>query len=101
MRVIVMFDLPTETALERKRYRDFRKFLIREGFFMMQESIYTKICANLHAVKKVEANLSRRKPADGLIQILIVTERQFTGMTTLVGDSSSNYLDTDERMVIL
>ena len=43
MRVMVMFDLPTETSMERRHYRWFRKFLIDEGFIMMQESIYTKI----------------------------------------------------------
>ena len=39
MRVIVFFDLPTLTSKERREYRRFRKFLINEGFIMMQESM--------------------------------------------------------------
>ncbi|MCD0050694.1 CRISPR-associated endonuclease Cas2, partial [Streptococcus agalactiae] len=31
MRMILMFDMPTETAEERKAYRKFRKFLLSEG----------------------------------------------------------------------
>ena len=101
MRTIVMFDLPNETSLDRKRYRDFRKFLIKEGFFMMQESIYTKICLNLHAVEKVKSNIKKHRPPHGIIQLLTVTERQFAGMTLITGENISNYIDNDNRMIIL
>ena len=30
MRMILMFDMPTETVEERKAYRKFRKFLLSE-----------------------------------------------------------------------
>ena len=36
MRVLVMFDLPTETAENRRNYTKFRKYLIKSGFMMMQ-----------------------------------------------------------------
>jgi CRISPR-associated protein Cas2 len=40
MRVMVFFDLPVVTSAERKEYTKFRKFLIHEGFIMMQFSVY-------------------------------------------------------------
>lgn len=43
MRVFVFFDLPTATAAERREYSRFRKSLIKEGFLMMQESVYVKL----------------------------------------------------------
>ena len=43
MRLIVFFDLPVDTALQRKSYRVFRKFLIKDGYLMMQESVYSKM----------------------------------------------------------
>ena len=43
MRVIVMFDLPTLTKDNMRDYRRFRKFLLKNGFIMLQESIYTKL----------------------------------------------------------
>lgn len=101
MRVIVMFDLPTDTSLDRRHYRWFRKYLIDDGFVMMQESVYTKICINMHAVEKVEANVTKNKPPKGLVQMMTVTERQFAGMKFVVGESNNNYIQTDERMVIL
>ena len=46
MRVIVFFDLPTLTSENRREYTKFRKFLIKNGFLMMQESVYTKMALN-------------------------------------------------------
>ena len=101
MHVLVMFDLPVETSLQRRHYRLFRKFLINEGFVMMQESIYSKVCLNMHSVSQVELNLRKHKPPLGLVQFIVVTERQFSGMKFLVGEKDNTYLETDERMVVL
>ena len=46
MRMMVFFDLPTETAEDRRNYRLFRKTLINNGFIMMQESVYCKLLIN-------------------------------------------------------
>ncbi len=101
MRVIVMFDLPTETSMERRHYRWFRKYLIDDGFVMMQESIYTKICLNMHAVKQVELNIEKNKPPKGLVQIMSVTERQFASMKLVVGELDETYIQNDARLVVL
>lgn len=101
MRVMVMFDLPTETSMDRRHYRWFRKYLINDGFVMMQESIYSKICLNLHAVRQVELNIERNKPPKGLVQIMSVTERQFASMRFVVGETNNTYVQSDERLVLL
>lgn len=101
MRVIVMFDLPTETAKNRRDYMIFRKFLIKNGFLMMQESIYCKLTQNATAADSVVDNVRRNKPSDGLVQVLKITEKQFSKMEYIVGESHSQVLNTDERMVIL
>lgn len=101
MRVIVMFDLPTETSMERRHYRWFRKYLIDDGFVMMQESIYTKICLNMHAVKQVELSIEKNKPPKGLVQIMSVTERQFASMKLVVGELDETYIQNDARLVVL
>lgn len=101
MRVIVMFDLPTETSMERRHYRWFRKYLIDDGFVMMQESIYAKICLNMHAVKQVELNIEKNKPPKGLVQIMSVTERQFASMKLVVGELDEMYIQNDARLVVL
>ena len=101
MRVIVMFDLPVNTSLERRKYRMFRKYLIDDGFIMMQESIYAKICINMHAVEKVTQNIRKNRPAKGMVQVMTITERQYSGMKLIVGELPDNCIDSDERMVIL
>lgn len=96
-----MFDLPTDTSMDRRHYRRFRKFLIDEGFVMMQESIYTKICINGHAISRVEAAIKKNRPPKGLVQMMIVTERQFSGMELISGDVDNSYIQSDERMIVL
>ena len=101
MRVIVMFDLPTDTSMDRRHYRWFRKFLIDEGFIMMQESVYTKICLNMHSVNKVELNIQKHRPPKGIVQVMNVTEKQFASMKLVVGGADTVNIQNDERMVVL
>ena len=53
MRIMVMFDLPVITSEQRREYTKFRKFLIKSGFLMMQESIYCKLALNGTAAKAI------------------------------------------------
>lgn len=101
MRVIIFFDLPVETASERKEYRKFRRFLLRNGFIMMQESVYSKIVLNNTAANVVQDNVRKNKTSKGLIQMLIVTEKQFEKIEVVVGDAQSVVIDSDSKLVIL
>ena len=76
MRMIVFFDLPTETALDRRNYSKFRKFLINEGFIMMQESVYTKLTLNNSVTEAVKQRLNKNKPQKGLVQMLVIKEKK-------------------------
>ena len=88
MRILVMFDLPTETSLQRRNYRKFRKTLIKNGFIMMQESVYVKF------IRKI-------CPDEGIVQVLQITEKQFSKMEFLVGESQTEYVDNNERLLEL
>lgn len=101
MRVIVMFDLPVTTAVERKEYTVFRKFLIKSGFLMLQESIYCKIAQNSTMADSIVENIRRNKPLSGLVQVLKVTEKQYSKMEYIVGENRTGILNSDERLVIL
>lgn len=101
MRVLVFFDLPTTTKKDIREYTKFRKFLIRSGFVMMQESVYSKIALNTTAVDAIVRNVRKNKPPSGLVQLLNVTEKQFSRMEFIVGESKKDVLDTDDRLVIL
>ena len=53
MRVLVFFDLPVVTGENKKEYRRFRKYLLKNGFLMLQESVYCKLALNGTAVKTI------------------------------------------------
>lgn len=101
MRIFVMFDLPVETAADRKAYTKFRKFLLHTGFIMMQESIYTKIASNSTMADAIADNVKENRPPSGLVQLLRVTEKQYSKMEFIVGDDNNEVLSNDERLVIL
>ena len=101
MRIIVFFDLPTETALDRREYGKFRRNLIKNGFMMMQESVYCRMVLNGSVQKSVAEIIRRSRPCAGLVQLLTVTEKQFSHMVYITGESSSDVIDSDERLVIL
>mgnify|MGYP004578688481 FL=1 len=101
MRVIVFFDLPTLSSEDKREYRMFRKFLIKKGFLMIQESVYTKIALNQTAAINIEKSVRENKPHTGLVQMLTVTEKQYAKMEYVIGDKQSNIIDSDDRMVII
>lgn len=101
MRVIVFFDLPVVTAENRREYTRFRKYLIKSGFVMMQESVYCKMALNQTAVTNIVNSIRKNKPEEGLVQILTITERQFSKMEFVTGEYKSDVLQSDERLVIL
>lgn len=101
MRIIVMFDLPTTSSHDLKEYTRFRKFLVKNGFIMMQESIYSKIVLNLTAAEAMIGNIRKNKPEDGLVQVLTLTEKQFSKMEIIVGSVQTEVLNSDDRLVIL
>ena len=101
MRIMVLFDLPVLTEKQRRDYREFRKYLLKAGFFMMQESVYCKLVQNAGVADVVQESIRKNKPGEGLVQILRVTEKQFAKMEYGVGENKSLVLDTDERLVIL
>lgn len=80
MRIMVLFDLPTKTVENRKEYLKFRKFLLNEGFIMMQESVYTKLVLNGSSAKLVRDKVKKNAPVDGLVEMLTITEKQFSGI---------------------
>ena len=101
MRMILMFDMPTDTAEERKAYRKFRKFLLNEVFIMHQFSIYSKLLLNNTANKAMVDRLQENNPKKGNITLLTVTEKQFSRMIYLHGDKDTSVANSDERVVFL
>ncbi len=68
---------------------------------MMQESIYVKMALNAVAGNAIKNNVRLNVPPEGYVQMLTVTEQQFARIEYLVGNSRSEILNDDKRLVIL
>lgn len=102
MRLLVFFDLPVDTSAQRKSYRTFRKFLIKDGYLMLQESVYAKLVVNDGAAGNAVQRLRKNRPPAGLVQVLKVTESQFATMEYITGNREAyDELDTMEELLVL
>ncbi len=85
MWLIVFFDLPVKTKPQRRVATKFRKFLLDDGYIMLQYSVYARICRGQDAVEKHVGRLLKSLPKEGSVRSLQVTDRQYARMKTLVG----------------
>lgn len=101
MRTIVFFDLPNIYSKDRRNYMKFRNFLTNEGFIMMQESVYSKIVLNSQQSELVLQKIRKRSPGKGLIQVLTITEKQYSQIEYIIGEKDTKIIDNEDRLVVL
>lgn len=101
MRTIVFFDLPNVYSKDKRNYLLFRKFLINEGFIMMQESVYSKIILNSQASTALLEKIRKKAPKKGLIQVLTITERQYAKIEYIIGNSNDKIINNSDRLIVL
>ena len=101
MRVLLLFDLPTTSKKEQKHAAKFRNELIKLGFFMMQFSVYMRICKGLVSANAVISRVRGILPPLGNVRALIITEKQFDNMQILLGSAGFNESVNDDKNLVL
>ena len=102
MRLLCFFDLPMETAQEKRVYRNFRKELIANGFEMLQFSVYYRACPNRSFANKFYKRLQQSNLPAGNVRLLAVTEKQFSEMTLIVGGKTKQEeVISDNKLVVI
>ena len=96
MRLIVMFDLPVKTRKQAKAATAFRNFLLKDGYYMVQYSIYVRICNGQDSVETHKNRIKSAIPNDVSIRLLTITEKQYENIEILLGektkyDNNANY----------
>lgn len=91
MRMIVFFDLPVTEKSAQKAATKFRNFLIKDGYQMVQFSVYSRVCNGYDSVKTHERRLKQNLPENGSVRLLTITEKQYESMQILLG----NYKQAD------
>ena len=98
MRVMVFFDLPVKNKKDRKAYTDFRRDLIKNGFTMVQYSVYSRTVKNQDDAAKYERIVEGIVPPRGAVRMMTVTEKQYASIRILAGErmKSEKLLDTKD-----
>ncbi len=99
MRLLIFFDLPMETSKNRHDYAVFHRFLIKSGFIMMQKSVYSKLVINGMVSKAEKERIGHNLPPEGIVEMLEITENQFSKIEYLVGDKQSLVEESMDRIV--
>ena len=100
MWVLAMFDLPVDTKEARREYTRFRKALLKQGFMMLQFSVYARYVRSEETEQVHRRAIRAVLPSDGQIRLLSVTDRQFGKMDVFSGKSRMAPEKPPEQMLL-
>ena len=80
-----LFDLPVDSKAARKHYAQFRTALLKQGFTMLQFSVYARYCASEESGEILKTKIMGALPPEGQVRLLMVTDRQFGKMEVFYG----------------
>ncbi len=98
MWLFVFFDLPVTTKKERKMATGFRKFLLKDGFSMMQFSVYIRHCASKESAEVHIKRVRSFVPEKGQVSILCVTDKQYGKIVNYWGRKDSPMPDAPKQL---
>ncbi len=87
------------TSKNVREYNAFRKYLIKQGFIMMQKSVYTKLVINNVVSQAVKKDLYKNLPPEGLVEVLEITENQFSRIEYALGSEQKEIIDSTDKLV--
>lgn len=89
MWLFVFFDLPVTTKKEVKAANQFRKNLEKDGFSMMQFSVYIRHCASRESLEVHVKRVKSLIPETGHVSLLWVTDKQYGDIYNFWGQPKS------------
>jgi len=100
MWLFALFDLPVDTKKARRRYAQFRRMLLEEGFSQLQYSVYARYCASQEHADALAGRIRRAVPPDGHVRLLAVTDRQFGKMEVYYGKTRRPTESAPEQLLL-
>lgn len=95
--LLVLFDLPTQTKAERKKYSKFRKTLLNDGFTMIQYSCYMRICKSNYSAESHIKYIVKKLPPKGEVRIMKLTNNVYNSMKIYSNTKKENNNRTNEE----
>lgn len=99
MWMIVMFDLPTVDADDKKKASTFRKFLLNNGFEMSQFSVYLKFIGLRENSNKVIKQVKTAVPP-GRVSMLFFTDKQFSEIISINNNVVERNPEAPEQLLL-
>ncbi len=78
----------------------FRRYLLKDGFIMMQYSVYSRVCKGLDNVESHLRYLKSILPSKGNIRMLQVTEKQYARMEILLGSMKKAERNAGKQLLL-
>lgn len=97
MWLFVMFDLPTQTKVQRTRYRRFRTKLECAGFNMEQFSVYVRACGSPERMEMFQRRVVSFLPEEGQVSFLAITDKQYSAMLNFFNQRLETHQQRHER----
>ena len=83
--LIVLFDLPVTSKLQRSAATRFRHDLLDEGFEMSQYSVYLRHCAGKEQADSLAHRMELVMPKEGKVHMIQITDKQYENIRTFRG----------------
>ncbi len=78
--MLVVFDLPVQEPLQRKRATLFRQYLLEQGYRMIQYSVYARACVSYNRMQTQMRRLKQNIPHEGHVRAVYITQAQWDKM---------------------
>jgi CRISPR-associated protein Cas2 len=100
MWMMVMYDLPVVEEKARKIAAKFRKYMEKEGFSMVQFSVYAKFCGTREQAETLKDRVGENLPEKGKVSILMFTDKQFGDIVHLTNRKRTKAKENPDQLVL-
>lgn len=100
---MIMFDLPTKRKKDKKRYHWFHDELAKEGYVMIQYSVYAKVFSSPESAsygKKRMVEFVDKNVKHGNIRMLMFTDKQFANMKVIIGEKAEEEKNEPRQLLL-
>lgn len=97
---MAMFDLPVETPENKRDYVRFRKALLKDGFMMLQFSVYARYIPSEEAAETHRRTIRSVIPPLGQVRLIAVTDHQFGKMEVFYGRKPKEPEEAPEQILL-
>jgi|SRR5579859_3972755 len=100
MWLMVMFDLPVVEKEDRRNYTRFHNALLKDGFMMLQFSVYARYIPSEEAAEVHRKRTRRALPPQGQVRLMAVTDHQFSKMEVYYGKKPKPAESPPDQLVL-